>query len=213
MKKALSLVLCCVMLFAALALSGCSSGGYKGAFEAYMKAQGENDTDAIIDLLPPDFYDFVYADSRDRVREEPTDEAIRNHVEMRYRPIVLTFDMAQPDLREADLKKDFTFDYKIERTHNASSAELKEFNNYAKQYLGFDDKAQDVVLIEYRYTLKFKGEVYRSMDDIRGQGICIKMGGKWYYGDSNGFSYRLWVDREGLNTISSVEWIVDWFKG
>ncbi len=217
MKKVISLILCCVMLVAVLAFSGCDSkktgvsGSAEDALDTYIKAQDDLDCDAIIDLLPPDFYDFVYADSKDRVREEPTDEVIRNHVEMRYRPIVLTFDMAEPELRDADLKNDFSFSYKIEDTYKATSSELDEFNNYVKENLGFENKAQEVVLIEYRYTLKFKDKIYRNNEDIKNYGICVKMDGRWYYGDSHGFSSYMWEDREGLRINSCVQWIVDWF--
>lgn len=214
MKRIVLIVLCCVMLVAALA--GCGSdgsgaGNYESAFKAYMEAQENADTDAIIDLLPPDFYDYVHDYCMDRLREDPTDEAIKKSIETRYRPIVLTFDMAQPELRDADLVKDFTFSYRIEDTYKASSAELKEFNNYTKEYLGFENNAQEIVLIKYRYTLKLKGEVYRSNDDIKGWGVCVKMDGKWYYGDSYGMSSYMWEDRQGLSVNSCVQWIVDWF--
>lgn len=202
------------MLVAALALSGCGSEDYKAAFEAFMTAQSKCDKEAMLELVPPALYDYYYNKEKlytENKGEEVVDEEIKEAVNKRFGPLVFKMDAIRFD-KDIDFNNDFSFDYKITDTKKASSSELKEFNSYLKDHLGFTEKAQDVVLIKYTYTMKCKGEVSLGMEDITSMGAAVKMDGKWYYVDSTAGGSIMWTDGFGLVPEVCVQWAFDWFR-
>lgn len=210
MKKIVALLICAVLLVGTLALAGCSNTGYKAAFDAYMKAEDDVSTEAIIDILPPDMYDYYYDRFKNNERGiEYTEEEIQNLINERYITRIDAADFIK--FLDCDIVNDISYTYSIVEEYNASAKEVKEFNDYVKEKLGFKNKAQDIVLIEYKFSLLVNGEVNDSFDDVTSYGVCIKMNGKWYYAEASFSNEKMWVDREGLTVHDCVEWIYNWF--
>ncbi len=211
MKKIVSIVLCCMMLVAALAGCGSDSTGYEKAFESFKTAQNNVDKDAMVKLVPPFLYDY-YLNNRKNAAEERgiefNEQESRESINRMFRPTILNMDAAKFD-KDVDIYKDFSFDYNITGTHAASSSELKEFNRYIKANLNTKDKAQGVVVVKYKYTIKYKGEAIIGFENARGSGVCVKVGGKWYYVDGNTGGREMWINGQGLLINDSVQWIVD----
>lgn len=210
-KKIVALLICAVLLVGTLALTGCSNTGYKAAFDAYMKAQDDVSTEGVIDILPPDMYNYYYDKFKNNGRGiEYTEEEIQNLINERYITKIDSADFLKMD-SSIDLVNDISFNYSIVEEYNASAKEVKEFNEYVSEKLGFKNKAQDIVLIEYKFSLLVNGEVNDSFDDVTSYGVCIKMNGKWYYAEASLSNEIMWIDREGLTVHDGLEWIYNWF--
>ncbi len=208
-RKVLSVILCCVVIMGALALSGCS-GNYKAPFDAYMKAQDDVNTEGIIEVLPPDMYDFIYNRFKNNDRGiEYTEEEIQQRINDRYMARLASMDFLKFD-PELDIVKDFSYTYKIVKEYDASASEVKEFNSYVKEKLGFKNKIEDVVLIEYEFTILQNGKPVEFAETVTSNGVCMKMGGKWYYAENDIANEIMWIEREGLRINGGVEWVYEW---
>ncbi len=187
------------------------------AVDKYMNAQDDVDSEAIIELLPPAYVDYiekVHGEGRLNMSDKPFDEMMAS----RYSTIVERFDFLDY-YPEVDMKDDFKFTHKITSRRRGSKSEVKEFNEYVKRSLDIDMNAEKVVLVKYTYDIKVdkvdtdeEGTWLFDRNNIEDSGVCVKIDGKWYYLNNNGENSILWQVKVGLTVQDGVQWMYEWLN-
>ncbi len=179
----------------------------ESAFEAFMNAQQNADVDAILDLVPPAYFDYriAYGVSRGKTEEEA-----RKSLSQSYRPLSMSVDLKEfgPDY---DPATECEYFYQIIETKEGTSEQVKEVNDYFKGKFDFKLNAKKVVVIKYAYVIKSKSGKLDTRE-IETYGVAFKIKGDWYFHEGGIIRNDLWMTQKGLLVEDGVKWIMDYVE-
>ncbi len=206
-RRIIGLLCCGALLLTMLLFTACAHSSPEGALKAYIKAQDDASTKGIVELVPPDFYDYQY---NLKIANGHTEAESKKMVEDSYKPFALINDVSKLD-KDFDPAKDISYDYTIKEKYTGSKSEVKEFNEYVKRNMNFDIDADSIVLIKYTFSRESKNERL-SVKNISDSGVALKISGKWYYLNNGMQNQKLWADAKGLKFNDGAEWIFNWLN-
>lgn len=179
----------------------------ESAFGAFMNAQQNADVDAILDLMPPAYYDYRIAYG---VSGGKTEEEARNSLSQSYRTLSMNVDLKEfgPDY---DPATECEYFYQIIETKEGTSEQVKEVNDYFKGKFDFNLNAKEVVVIKYAYSILSKsGKLDTNENET--YGVAFKIKGDWYFHEGGVIRNDLWITQKGLLVEDGVKWIMDYVE-
>ncbi len=208
-RRIVSLAICIAMLLSVCLFTGCSGqGSAEGAFKAYMKAQENADSYAVIDLMAPAFYDYRIKLSVEEYGN--TEEEAREAFARGFLPRARSVD-AKMVGENYDPTTECDYTYEITGTKKGSSAQVKEVNEYVKNKYDIDLDASQVTVIKYTYSVKSKSGIL-DLRETETYGVAFKINGSWYYHNGGIGREFLWMTKSGLLVEDGVKWIMDYIE-